>query len=98
MTLREQPVVLRARTPHGRTIEVRVVVPDDPYVPRSELDTVVVELGSGDDVLGVVATPLSASEVERAQHLGEQIRDGLESGSLEPTAEGIETLASTVPT
>jgi hypothetical protein len=97
MTLRSQPVVLRARVPDGRTIEVRVVVPDDPYVPRSEIDTVVVELEAGDDVLGVVTTPLSSDDVEQAQLLGERIRDGLESGSLEPTAEGIETVASTRP-
>lgn len=97
MTLHEHPAVRQARLPDGRSIDVRVVVPDDPYVPRPELDTVVVELVSGDGVLGVVSTPLSADDVERAQLLAERIRVALEGGSLEPTAEGIETIASTVP-
>jgi hypothetical protein len=96
-TLRERPVVRRAHLPDGRVVAVRVHVPEDPYIPRSELDTVVVELLTGDDVIGVVTTPLSAGDVERALVLGDRIRAGLEEGSLAPTAEGIDAIATTVP-
>ncbi len=97
MSLRESPVVRQASLPDGRVLAVRVVVPDDPYVPRTELDTVVVELTLDDAVVGVVTTPLSASDVERAHLLAERIRAGLETAALDATAEGIETVATTVP-
>ena len=97
MSLREEPVVRGARLQDGRAVTLRVVVPDDPYLPRPELDTVVVELAHADSVLAVVATPLSASDVERAHALADRIRAGLESGAFPPTADGIERLAAAAP-
>ena len=97
MSLRESPAIRTARLPDGREIAVRVVVPDDPYVPQSEIDTVVAELEEGGTVLAVVTTPLSATDVERAGALADSIRVGLESEAFPATAEGIETVATTVP-
>jgi hypothetical protein len=62
-TLRDEPVVRRAHLADGRTIDVRVVVPDDPYIDRVQLDTVVAELECEGEVLAVVMTPLDAADV-----------------------------------
>ena len=86
-----------AQLPDGGTIEVRVVVPDDPYLKRAELDTVVVELELAGRPLAAVETPLSSEETDEAVVLAERIRAALESGAIEPTAHGIERLASTPP-
>ena len=95
--VREEPVVRHAQLPGGGTIEVRVVVPDDPDVRREELDTVVVELELAGTPLAAVETPLSSDEHAEAVVLAERIREALESGAVEPTAHGIERLASTPP-
>lgn len=97
MGVREEPVVRHATLPNGGTIDVRVVVPDDPYVKREELDTVVVELEVAGNPLAAVETPLSSEDLDEAVLLAERIRAALESGAVEPTAHGIERLASTPP-
>ncbi len=97
MGIRDEPVIRQATLPSGEQIDVRVIVPDDPYIPRDQLDTVVVELERDGEPLGVVETPLSSDDVDEALLLAERIRTGLESGSLEPSAEGIESLASAPP-
>jgi len=94
--VREDPVIRHAKLPQGGTIEVRVIVPDDPYIARSELSTdVVVELDLAGTPLAVVETPLSSDAEDEAVQLAERIRAALESGDVEPTAHGIERLAST---
>jgi hypothetical protein len=97
MGIREDPVIRHATLPDGDSIEVRVIVPDDPYIPRAELDTVVVELERAGLPIGVVETPLSSDDADEGQLLAERIRLALESGAVEPTAEGIEHLALTPP-
>lgn len=82
-----------ATLPDGRSIEVFVGVPDDPYIPRRELDTVDVELRSGGEVLAAVNTVLDADQDSEARQLAREIVGGLEGGSLEPTAGAIEPLA-----
>jgi hypothetical protein len=97
MGIREDPVIRHATLPDGDSIEVRVVVPDDPYIPRAELDTVVVELERAGQPIGVVETPLSSDDADEGLLLAERIRLALESGAVAPTAEGIEHLALTPP-
>ena len=97
MSLREEPVVRRAVLPDGNAVAIRVIVPDDPYVPREQLDTVVVELTQSGEPLGVVDTPLSVADMDEAVALADRIQRALESGSVEPTAGGIEALASASP-
>jgi hypothetical protein len=82
-----------ATMPDGRTVEVFVGVPDDPYIPRRELDTVDVELRSGDVVLAAVNTVLDVDQDGAARQLAREIVGGLEGGSLQPTAGAIEPLA-----
>lgn len=97
MGVRESPVIRHAKLPSGGTVAVRVVVPDDPYVDRSQLNTVVVELEVAGNAVAAVETPLSSDDESEATLLAERIRSALESGAVEPTAEGIEELASTRP-
>lgn len=97
MGIREDPVIRHATLPDGDSIEVRVVVPDDPYIRRAELNTVVVELERAGRPIAVVETTLSSDDSDDGQLLAERIRLALESGAVEPTAEGIEHLALTPP-
>jgi hypothetical protein len=93
MSLRGEPVGLTATLPDGREARVRVGVPDDPYIPRRELDTVDVELFADGQHLAAVNTVLSANQSNEALQLAREIVAGLESGDLQPTAAALEPLA-----
>jgi hypothetical protein len=93
MSLRGNPVEETAKLPDGRTVHVRVAVPDDSYIPKRELETVDVELRANGEVLAAVNTVLDPDQESEARELARQIVDGLQSGTLEPTAHAIEPLA-----
>ena len=85
--------------PDGRVIAVRVGIAEDSYIPRRELDTVVLELwdeSRGEHLAGVT-TVLSADDVGEARALLREVVAGLEDGSLAPTAGALEPLADSVP-
>ncbi len=96
MSLRGRTIEQTATLPDGRYVVIHVGVPDDPYIPRSQLDTVDVELHSGDSVLAAVNTVLDVEQESEALELAREIAKGLESGDLEPTASSIEPLADTL--
>jgi hypothetical protein len=99
MSLRGEPQEQRATLPDGRVVTVRIGLAEDSYIPRRELDTVVLELwdeGRGEHLAGV-STVLSASDVDAARALLREVVDGLSAGSLEPTAGALEPLADSVP-
>ena len=75
---------------------MHVGVPEDPYIKRSELETVDVELHSSGTVLAAVNTVLDPDQEDEALDLAREIAAGLESGRLEPTAASIEPLADTL--
>jgi hypothetical protein len=93
VTLRAHPIETTATLPDGRLVLVRVGVPEDSYIPQRELDTVDVELYDGEEHLAAVNTVLDADQDSEARQLAREIVEGLESGSLEPTAAAIEPLA-----
>ena len=93
MSLRSRRIEQPAALPDGRAVTVRVGVPDDPYIPKRELDTVDVELWSNGRVLAAVNTVLDADQESEALELAREIVRGLESGELAPTASSIEVLA-----
>ncbi len=99
MSLRSEPLEQEVTLPDGRVVAVRVGIAEDSYIPRRELDTVVLELW--DEVRGehlaVVATVLSADDVGAARALLREAVAGLGDGSLEPTAGALEPLADSVP-
>src|SRR5919108_5746919 len=93
MSLRGEPVELTATLPDGSEALVRVGVPDDPYIPRRELDTVDVEIVLDGRVAAAVNTILEPEQEHEALELARRIVASLESGELEPTAGAIERLA-----
>jgi hypothetical protein len=84
------------RLPDGREVIVHVGVPDDPYIPRNQLETVDVELHSGGRVLAAVNTVLGPHQESEAEQLAREIAQKLAAGELEPTAAAIEPLADTL--
>jgi ribosomal protein S1 len=96
MTLRGNTIEQRAVLPDGRVVVVQVGVPEDPYIPRRELETVDVELRIDDRVVAAVNTVLDPEQESEALQLAREIVAGLESGEIEPTAGAIEPLADTL--
>jgi hypothetical protein len=96
MSLRGRTIERTATLPDGRHVIVHVGVPDDPYIARSELETVDVEVHSAGHVLAAVNTVLDVDQEGEAEQLAREIADKLESGELEPTASAIEPLADTL--
>jgi hypothetical protein len=92
MSLRGRTIEHQAKLPDGRN----VVVPDDPYIPRAELDTVDVELHSGGHVLAAINTVLDVDQESEAEQLAREIVAKLEAGEIEPTAHAIEPFADTL--
>jgi hypothetical protein len=92
MSLRGDPIEATATLPDGRSVRVRIGVPEDPYIPRRELDTVDIEVFDGDQHLAAVNTVLGAEQESEARELAREIVAGLESGELEPTAAALEPL------
>lgn len=99
MSLRGEPLEQETTLPDGRVVAVRVGLAEDSYIPRRELDTVVLELWDerrGEHLAGV-ATVLSADDVDAARALLRDVAGGLADGSLAPTAGALEPLADSVP-
>jgi len=96
VSLRGRTIEQTATLPDGRNVTVHVGVPEDPYIPRSQLETVDVELYSGGSVIAAVNTVLDAGQESDALQLAREIKKGLESGQLAPTASAIEPLADTL--
>jgi hypothetical protein len=98
MSLRGEPLEQEATLPDGRVVNVRVGLAEDSYIPRRELDTIVLELwdeSRGEHLAGV-STVLSAADVDAAHALLREVVAGLGDGSLEPTAGALEPLADSV--
>src|ERR1700749_1016037 len=99
MSLRGEPLEQEVRLPDGRVVAVRVGVDEASYIPRRELDTVVLELwdeARGEHLAGVT-TVLSADDLDAAPAPLRAGLGALGDGSLNPTAGALEPLADSVP-
>jgi hypothetical protein len=96
VSLRGRTVEQTATLPDGRSVVVHVGVPQDPYIPRSEVETVDIELRSGGHILAAVNTVLDPDQETEALELAHEIARKLEAGELEPTAGAIEPFADTL--
>ena len=96
MSLRGRTVEQTVALPDGRDVVVHVGVPEDPYISRSDLETVDVELYADGRVIAAVNTVLDPDQESEALELAREIARGLASGDLEPTASSIEPLADTL--
>jgi hypothetical protein len=97
MSLRGRPIEQSAALPDGRRFLVRVGVPNDPYIPRRELDTVALELVEDGQIAATVNTVLAPNQESEARALAREVVTRLEAGELEPTAGAIEPLADSIP-
>jgi hypothetical protein len=97
VSLRGRPVEEIVVLPDGRSVTVRIAVPDDSYIAKKELDTVALELWAGEEALGAVNTVLEPGQVSEAKALARDIAAGLASGDLAPTAGAVEPLATRFP-
>jgi hypothetical protein len=96
VSLRGRTVEQTVALPDGRDVVVHVGVPEDPYISRSDLETVDVELYADGRVIAAVNTVLDPDQESEALELAREIARGLASGDLEPTASSIEPLADTL--
>lgn len=95
MTLRETPLSETAALPDGRQVRIELRVLDDDYVEEPQR-TVILELRDGEEVLATLNTVLEPEQDDDARRLVDEVRSGLESGELEPTAGALEPLADGV--
>jgi hypothetical protein len=96
MSLRGEPLEADATLPDGRSVHLRIGVPDDGYIKKGDLDTVAIELSAGGEHIAAVNTLLDADESSEARDLLREIVAGLESGELAPTAGAIERITDSV--
>jgi len=73
MSLRGRTIEHTATLPDGRNVVVHVGVPEDPYIPRAQLETVDVELHSGGHVLAAVNTVLDPDQESEAEQLAREL-------------------------
>jgi hypothetical protein len=92
MSLRGNPISEPATLPDGRAVRIELRVLDDDYVEERQ-DTVTLELVADGEVLASLNTVFEPEDASEARRLAHRIREGLESGELEPTAGAIEPLA-----
>ena len=93
MSLHGNPIHENAHLPKGGEVQVFVGMLEDPYIADENMDTVVLELRVGGNVVASVETVLRADQVSEATQLARQVAEGLRSGELEPHASAIEPLA-----
>ena len=96
VSLHGNPIVESAHLPDGRNAHIRVGMAEDPYIADRDTNTVVLEVRIGHAVVALVDTVLDARQVDEARHLATRVREGLSSGSLEPTVHSLEPLADAV--
>jgi hypothetical protein len=96
MSLHRSPILESAHLPDGRNARIRVGIAEDSYIADRDSNTVVLEVRIGHAVVAVIDTVLDAAQVDEARHLANRVREGLSSGSLEPTVHSLEPLADAV--
>jgi hypothetical protein len=97
MPLRTNPIERPAALPDGRQVVVRVGIPNDPYIPKGENETVALELLQDGEVSATVNTVLRPDNETEALALAQDVAARLESGDLQPTAGALEPLADSIP-
>jgi hypothetical protein len=95
VSLRETPLSDTAALPDGRDVRIDLRVLDDDYVEEPQR-TVILELRDGEEVLASLSTLLEPEQSDEGRRLVDEVRTGLETGELEPTAGALEPLADAV--
>ena len=93
MSLRASPVSEHAALPGGGSVEIWVGVPDDSYIPKSELNNVDLQLREGSNVLASITTVLDADQDSEARQLAREVRAAIEADRIPLTASALEPFA-----
>jgi hypothetical protein len=93
VSLHGNPIRETAHLPGGGEVVVHVGMLEDSYIADKDIDTVVLELRVGGNVVASVETVLDGDQVDEARALAREVAEGLGSGDLEPHASSIEPLA-----
>ena len=93
MSLRSTPIVEHAALPGGGSVTVWVGVPDDPYIERSQLTTVDIQLHEGNSVVASMTTVLDPDQDSEARALAREVKAAIEAGEIGLHAEALEPFA-----
>jgi hypothetical protein len=93
VSLRKTPIEHALTLPDGREAQLRVAMANDSYIPPREEQTVVLELRADGHVVASVNTVLDPEQEDEATELASEVREGLTSGRIEPTASALEQYA-----
>ena len=74
-------------------MEVWVGVPDDPYIAKSELSNVDLQLREGSNVLATITTVLDPDQTSEALQLVREVRAAIEADQIPLTASALEPFA-----
>jgi hypothetical protein len=97
MSLRTYTIERELTLPDGRQGRIRLGLANDGYIPRSEEETVVLELRLGEHVAAALNTVLDPDQEDEGAAMVREIVEKLESGELEPTAAALERYADRLP-
>jgi hypothetical protein len=93
VSLRSTPVVEHAALPGGGSVEVWVGVPEDPYIARSELSTVDIQLHEGTNVIASMSTVLDPDDTSGGLQLAREVKAAIERGEIGLHASALEPFA-----
>jgi hypothetical protein len=93
MTLRAAPIVEHASLPGGGNVTVWVGVPDDPYIAKSELTNVDIQLHEGNAVIASLTTVLDPDQESEARALAREVKAAIEAGEIGLHAQDLEPFA-----
>ena len=93
VSLRSTPIVEHASLPGGGTVTVWVGVPDDPYIERSQLTNVDIQLHEGRSVVASMTTVLDPDQGSEALALAREVKAAIEAGEIGLHAEALEPFA-----
>lgn len=97
MSLRTYTIERELTLPDGRRGRIRLGLANDAYIKRSEQETVVLELRLGEHVEAALNTVLDPEQEDEGAEMVREIVEGLEAGTLEPTAAALERYADRLP-
>ena len=97
MSLRTYTIERELTLPDGRQARLRLGLANDGYIPRSEQETVVLELRIGEHVAAALNTVLEPDQEDEGAEMVREVVEPLEAGTLEPTAAALERYADRLP-
>ena len=93
MSLRDGSIEQELTLPDGRSVELRIGMAHDSYIPEREEETVILELRIGGHVAASLNTVLDPEQEDEANELAREVIAALASGRIPPTAGALEQYA-----